>query len=958
MGTGIAFWVRAFVLIKVRNEPLKDQPQRTVTLFMKTNTHSHQFVHLRMRTFLAAILAIAVSIHSGFAQIVINEIDADTSGSDKLEFVELYDGGAGATSLDGMVIVFFNGSNGGSRGAYRVFDLDGLSTDAKGYFLLANPNVAGIGALVAANTGMTFDPGGSGALQNGEDAVGVYSGLDDTDIELDTQPYTTPQDIELGNGVTLLDAVVYQTSRNAGASPDSDSGFVGEFGITGGVLDENLTEMKDTASLARVPDGGNALDQSPEFWTLLESPTPGYANEASGELDLIFTQASVSEAAGAGALEVSIFRDSTDGALLVSFSGNDPSELAFPSSVTIPDGQESLVFTVNAVDDGAADGTQTVTITATAPDFFESIASVDVTDDGDAPTLVLNEIYAEVEDGHDTNFDGVTNFVGDEFIELVNISGAILDITGWVVSDNERVRHVFPAGSVLDIGCAAVVFGGGQFTDGVRADFGNALVQKASTGGLGLNDGGDAIEVSQAGIERAGAAFDDYNAPDGDLTRSPELTGDFVAHGLAGAGTLFSPGTQANGSNFCDIAEILSLTGSASVAENAGANALTFTLARSGSTTGAITVQLGSSDVSEAVFQLTSIEIPDGSPSVTVSLDAIDDAFVDGDQVVELAAHAVGFVSAFTPVTVSDAGGDTGRILINEVDSDTPGTDLAEFIELYDGGVGGVRLDGYVVALFDGNSGLVYDVYDLDGFSTNANGFFVIGAPGVPNVDLTDLPFGGGILQGGPDALAIYVGNAADHFVGSAPSGTPEDAVTYGSFDDGDALSSALGLSGQVGDDSPSKTIARLPDGGNRLDLSGFSIGEPTPGASNTGDINDTPYDTWAAGFSGLGSRLDDADDDGLVSIVEYALGKNPLTPDRDGAPSGMLVGGQMQLSITKGSEGGADPALSYVVEVSSDLQNWSTNDTSVLTDDAATLVVAYSGSETRIYMRLRVELQ
>ena len=65
-----------------------------------------------------------------------------------------------------------------------------------------------------------------------------------------------------------------------------------------------------------------------------------------------------------------------------------------------------------------------------------------------------------------------------------------------------------------------------------------------------------------------------------------------------------------------------------------------------------------------------------------------------------------------------------------------------------------------------------------------------------------------------------------------------------------------------------------------------------------------------------------------------------------------------MQLTVAKGAEGGADPALTYVVEVSTDLAIWATDDTSTLTDDAATLTVAYTGAATRVYMRLKVTLQ
>ena len=56
--------------------------------------------------------------------IVINEIDADTEGSDVLEFVELYDGGLGNTSLDGHILVFYNGSNNQSYATYDLSRID------------------------------------------------------------------------------------------------------------------------------------------------------------------------------------------------------------------------------------------------------------------------------------------------------------------------------------------------------------------------------------------------------------------------------------------------------------------------------------------------------------------------------------------------------------------------------------------------------------------------------------------------------------------------------------------------------------------------------------------------------------------------------------------------------------------------------------------------------------------
>ena len=120
--------------------------------------------------------------------VFVNEVDADTPSYDRLEFIELYDGGGGSTALDGLVMVLFNGS---SDAAYDAFDLDGFATDADGYFV--------IGSVTGAD--IYVDPGSSGWLQNGADAVALYSG-DAADFPNGT-PVTTG---------SLLDALVYDTN--------------------------------------------------------------------------------------------------------------------------------------------------------------------------------------------------------------------------------------------------------------------------------------------------------------------------------------------------------------------------------------------------------------------------------------------------------------------------------------------------------------------------------------------------------------------------------------------------------------------------------------------------------------------------------------------------------------------------------------------------------------------------
>ena len=102
-------------------------------------------------------------------------------------------------------------------------------------------------------------------------------------------------------------------------------------------------------------------------------------------------------------------------------------------------------------------------------------------------------------------------------------------------------------------------------------------------------------------------------------------------------------------------------------------------------------------------------------------------------------------------------------IVINEVDADTPGTDEAEFVELY--GPPNLSLDGLVLVFFNGSSDTAYAAYDLDGFTIDANGFFVGGNTGVNGAAIT---FPGNGLQNGADAVALFLGDDTDFPNGTA----------------------------------------------------------------------------------------------------------------------------------------------------------------------------------------------
>ena len=75
-------------------------------------------------------------------------------------------------------------------------------------------------------------------------------------------------------------------------------------------------------------------------------------------------------------------------------------------------------------------------------------------------------------------------------------------------------------------------------------------------------------------------------------------------------------------------------------------------------------------------------------------------------------------------------------LIINEVDADRPGADNAEFVELYSS-TPNFPLDGYALVLFNGSNDASYASYDLDGRSTDSNGYFVIVDSGVIGVSET-----------------------------------------------------------------------------------------------------------------------------------------------------------------------------------------------------------------------------
>lgn len=173
-------------------------------------------------TFLLAFLCVGISFgQSAGITIQINEIDVDQNATDTMEFIELL--AQPNTSLDGHILVFFNGNNDQS---YRTVDLAAVTTDTDGFAIIGGNMVPGADITL----------GASNVIQNGADAIAVY--------------FANPADFPNGTPATatgVIDAVVYDTN---------DADDAGLLAIFGGIqINENENGMAETESLQRDSNG-------------------------------------------------------------------------------------------------------------------------------------------------------------------------------------------------------------------------------------------------------------------------------------------------------------------------------------------------------------------------------------------------------------------------------------------------------------------------------------------------------------------------------------------------------------------------------------------------------------------------------------------------------------------------------------------------------------------------------
>ncbi len=178
------------------------------------------------------------------------------------------------------------------------------------------------------------------------------------------------------------------------------------------------------------------------------------------------------------------------------------------------------------------------------------------------------------------------------------------------------------------------------------------------------------------------------------------------------------------------------------------------------------------------------------------------------------------------------------QVVINEIDADTPSSDILEFIELKSN-TPNFSLNGYVLVFFNGGSTspftgtLSYFAIDLDGYTTDINGIIHFGNPTVSPTPAGTFPIT--TIQNGPDAVALYLGNATDFPTATtAVSTNLIDALAYSNSTTTQptALMNIFGITICSNENqtlaAATKSIQRKTDGT-------YEVKTPTPGMNNDG---------------------------------------------------------------------------------------------------------------------------
>lgn len=353
------------------------------------------------------VCALSFVMQAQGQQFIINELDSDNPSTDTLEFVEIKSQQP-YTSLDGHVLVFYNGATTGSTASkvYYAISLNGLTTDINGLVVVGSSGVSPTPARIIPNN----------TIQNGPDVVAIYQG----DIE-DFYQYAPVITNGLVHGVAHSNTSTQPTAL-------MDALGVTSFG------NEHQFSNKELHSIQRANDG--------TYYAAL--PTPGMLNDGSG---VVFNGLSIGvntdDKTEGEFFDITFtLQQAPTTALSFTYSLNNgafnASDYSADLSVTIPAGQLSVTKSIQLINDGITEGDEAMRIViGDLPEGYQTLNNLIWINVIDANYTVsnfgtpLNPTFGNVEATHPWDY----------YASLNGLSGqALKDAITAIVADPTVVR--------------------------------------------------------------------------------------------------------------------------------------------------------------------------------------------------------------------------------------------------------------------------------------------------------------------------------------------------------------------------------------------------------------------------------------------------------------------------------------------------------------------------------------
>jgi hypothetical protein len=396
---------------------------------------------------LQLLLFISISANLLAQTPIINELDSDTESVDTKEFIEIKTS-TPFESLDGYLLVLFNGSTSGGDASYYNLDLDGFTTDINGLFVLGAADVSPIADfLLPENT-----------IQNGADAVALYQ-ANESDMPIGTVATT----------VNLIDALVYDTNDS------DDTTLMNLLGVTI-QMNEGDNGNKDFQSIQRANDGA---------W-YVGPPTPKQLNDGSGvilnEISITVNQNVYNEGETLGITLTTSNALSTDTTFNLSLSNDSFNAQDYTGStqITISSGSTTGQTSITLLNDGVPEEDEFMKISFQnlPPEFLEANNNVEIVvidanfttsnfgtplnpSFGNVNSTAPNNYYNPVEGlAGNALIQGLQDIIAEEFVVRAHTYADVIEILKradqnpannnqvWLVySEEARGKYLFQTGS-------------------------------------------------------------------------------------------------------------------------------------------------------------------------------------------------------------------------------------------------------------------------------------------------------------------------------------------------------------------------------------------------------------------------------------------------------------------------------------------------------------------------------